>query len=122
MAHINWTHQSVSDLRGIAEYIEKDSPAYAARVVSKSRAIVENHGARDFKPSGSSEKVMRGGQPREGMRANQSICALEFGFFRTTLAQRFCGGICLSAAENFSCSISLTGRCLTVVDAGSLAR
>jgi toxin ParE1/3/4 len=45
MAQINWTKQALSDLSRIAEYIEKDSPFYAARVVGKIKAIVEILGA-----------------------------------------------------------------------------
>lgn len=29
MVQINWTHQSISDLKSIAEYISKDSKTYA---------------------------------------------------------------------------------------------
>jgi len=50
MAQITWTRQAVADLSRIAEYIEKDSPVYASRVVSRIRATVEILGARDFKP------------------------------------------------------------------------
>jgi len=35
MVPINWTHQAVSDLKNISDYISKDSKVYAKRQVSK---------------------------------------------------------------------------------------
>ncbi|SRR5690606_24608205 len=46
MVQINWTHQAVSDLKNIAEYISRDSVRYAKLQVARIKArtkILKSH-------------------------------------------------------------------------------